>query len=270
MQLKFSFKKAWDDLFSKPKYIVQLLIVTVICIILELLGTVYSIKGPKFLASIVLIGYTCLINYNIINSKERVLENIFNNSDTDKFILLVGLKATLIDAIYFALLFLPPIFYLAVYLGFNHVPPELSAIIVMLILSPLLFYVSIFPTITFSENLKFLDGFNLGKAFRTIKMAWKDYILCFLIMSAILFGIFLISFLIFHLFIISQNKSLDINSILFYFSHIGWSFLSLKLPQNILFFSFGCGISSYFGTHISAQVYKYTINKEFENNVEHN
>lgn len=268
MQLKFSLKKAWEDLFSKPKYIIQLLIVTVICIILELLGTVYSIKGPKFLSSIVLTGYTCLIAYNIINLRERILENIFNNPETNKFILLVGLKAVLIDAIYFVLVFLPPIFYLAIYLGFSHVPVELSTIIAMLILSPLLFYVSIFPTITFAENLKFLDGFNFVRAFRTLKTAWKDYLLCFLIMLLIFLGIFLISFFSFHLFIISQNKSLNIHSILFYFSHISWSFLSIKLPQNLLFLTFGDVISSYFGTHIVAQVYKYTL--KFENKVEHN
>lgn len=270
MHLNFSLKKAWDDLFSEPKYIIQLLIVIVMCIVLELLGTIYSIKGPKFLSSIVLTGYTCLIAYNIINSKEEVLKNIFNNSDNNKFILLVGLKAALIDAIYFALLFLPPVFYLGLYFAFKHFPAELSTIIIMLILSPLLFYVSIFPTITFAEKLKFIDGFNFVKAFKTLKTAWKDYVLCFLIMSAILFGLFILGFLIYNLFILSQNKSLNINSILSYFSHINWSFLSLKLPQNILFFTFGGVISSYFGTHIVAQVYKYTLNKKFENIVEHN
>lgn len=270
MQLNFSLKKAWDDLFKKPKYILQLLIVTIICMILELLGTVYSIKGPKFLSSIVLCGYTCLIAYNIINAKEGVLENIFNNSDTHKFILLVGLKAALIDAIYFVLFFLPPVFYLGFYFAFKHFPVELTTIIVMLILSPLLFYVTIFPTITFSENLKFVDGFNFVKAFRTLKTAWKDYILCFLIMSAILFGLFILGFLIYNLFILSQDKSVNINSILLYFSHINWSFLSIKLPQNTLFFTFGGVISSYFGTHIVAQVYKYTLNKESEDIIKHN
>lgn len=266
MQLNFSLKKAWDDLFSKPKYIVQILIVTVVCMILELLGTVYSIKGPRFISSIVLTGYTCLIAYNIINSKDEVLENIFNNSDTNKFIILVGLKAALIDAIYFALLCLPPVFYLGLYFAFRHFPTELSIIIVMLILSPLLFYATIFPTITFAENLKFIDGFNFVKAFRTLKTAWKDYLLCFLIMYAILFGLFLLGFIIYNLFILSQHKSLSINSILFYFSHMNWSFLSLKLPQNIIFFNLGGVISSYFGTHIVAQVYKYTLNKKVEHN----
>ncbi|MDD3722649.1 MAG: hypothetical protein PHW92_09205 [Lutibacter sp.] len=270
MQLNFSLKKAWNDLFGKPKYIIQLLIVTVICIILELLGTVYSIKGPKFLSSIVITGYTCLIAYNIINSKEEVLENIFNNSETGKFILLVGLKAALIDAIYLVLLFLPPVFYLGLYFGFKHFPAELSTIIVMLILSPLLFYVTIFPTITFAEEFKFIDGFNFVKAFRTLKIAWKDYLLCFLIMSAILFGLFILGFISYNLFILSQNKSLNINSILSYFSHINWSFISIKLPQNILFFNFGGVISSYFGTHIVAQVYKYTLNKESKNSLKHN
>ena len=266
MQLNFSLKKAWNDLFSNPKYIVQLLIVTVICMILELLGTVYSIKGPKFLCSIVLAGYTCLIAYNIINSKEEVLENIFNNSETAKFILLVGLKAALIDAIYFIFLFLPPVFYLGLYFGFKHFPAELSTIIVMLILSPLLFYVTVFPTITFAENLKFIDGFNFVKAFRLLKSAWKDYLLCFLIMSAILFGLFILEFLIYNLFILSQNKSLNINSILSYFSNMNWSFISIGHPQNILFFTFGGVISSYFGTHIVAQVYNNTLNKKVEHN----
>lgn len=265
MSLNFSLKQAWNDLFSKPKYIVELLIITAVCIILELLGTVYPIKGPRFLSSIVLGGYTCLIAYNIINSKEYVLENIFNNSDLSKFIFLVGLKAALIDAIYFVFLLLPPIFYLGIYFAFKHFPVELTTIIVMLILTPILFYVSIFPTIVFSQKLKFIDGFNFVKMFRTLKLAWKDYLVCFLVMLAILFGLFILGFLLYNLFILSQNKSLNINSILSYFSHMNWSFLNIKLPHNALFLAFGGVISSYFGTHIVAQVYKYTIDKQSEN-----
>lgn len=267
MQLNFSLKRAWDDLFSKPKYVIQLLIVTAIYMILELIESIYSIRGFRFLSSILICGYTCLFAYNIINSKEKVLENIFNNADTKEFILLVGLKAALIDAIYFALLLLPSIFYIGLYFGLKHFPAELSTILLMLILSPLLFYVTIFPTIIFSENLKFIDGFNFVKAFKTLKTAWKDYILCFLIFSAILYGLFILGFVIYNLFILSQYKSLNIHTIAFYFSHMSWSFLNIKLPQNNLFFSFGGVISSYFGTHIVAQVYKYTLNKESENNV---
>lgn len=267
MQLNFSLKRAWDDLFSSPKYIFQLLAVTAICMVLELLGHISPVKGPKFLSSIIIIGYTSLIAHNIINAKEKVLENIFNNKETNKFILLIGLKGTLIAAIYFVLLFLPPTFYLGLYFVFKHFPLELFIITIMLILSPLLFYVSIFPAITFAESLKFVDGFNFIKAFKTLKSAFKDYLLCFLIMLTIFFGFFMTGFLIYNFFILIQNKSLSINSILLYFSHMNWSSLSYKLPQNSLFFTFGGVISNYFGTHITAQVYKYTLDKESENNI---
>lgn len=263
MQLNFSLKKAWDDLFSNPKYIVQLLIVMTIYILMEFIGTVTPIKGPEFFGSIIIAGYTSLIAYNIINSKEKVLENIFDNPETNKFILLVGLKNALISTIYFAVLLFIPIFYLGFFVGFIHIhiPIELGVILIMLILSPLLFYSTIFPSITFAENLKFIDAFNLKKAFKALKSAWKDYLFCFLIMWLIALVIFLVGFFSFHLVIISQNKSLNINSILFYFSHMNWSFINYKLPQNILFLSIGCFISSYFGTHIVAQVYKRTLIK---------
>ena len=260
MQLNFSLKKDWDDLFSTNKYIWQLLAVTVVFMIIELAGDIFQIKGPKFLATIILSGYTSLIAYNIINDKERVLENIFNIPETNKFILLVGLKAALIDAIYM-IVPLVPAFYLGVYFGFSHFPKEASIITLLIIISPILFYITVFPTLVFAENLKFIDGFNFKKAFRALKLAWKDYLLGFLIMLVIFFGLFIIGFIIYNLFILNHNKKLDFNSILFYFSHINWEFFSKKLPQNSLFSSLGCVISSYFGTHIVAQVYKNTSNK---------
>lgn len=262
MMLNFNLKRAWDDLLSRPKYVVQLLIVTAICMILELLGDISPVKGPKFLGTIIIAGYTSLLAYNIINSKEKVLENIFNNAETNKFILLAGLKLTLIEAIYFVLVFLPPMFYLIIGFAFSHIPKELSIFLILLILSPILFYLTIFPSITFAQNLKFSDGLNLKKAFKTLKSAWKDYLLCFLIMTAILLVLFIIGFVIYNLIILAQNKGLNPHSILFYFSHMNWSFADLKSPQNSLLFSFAGVISSYFGTHITAQVYKYTLNKE--------
>lgn len=261
MQLNFNLKQAWDDLFSSPKYIIQLSVITIICMLLDLAEHTFQVKGPNFLSSIILSGYMSLLTYNIINSKEKVLENIFNNIETNKFILLVGLKITLIDSIYFVFLFLAPVFYLGIYFGFNRFPAELSTLIIMLILSPLLFYATVFPSITFAENLKFLDGFNFIKAFKALKIAWKDYILCFLIMMTICFGLFILEFLTYNLFILSQHKSLNINSILFYFSHLDLSMISFKLTQNSLFFNFGAVISSYFGSHIVAQVYKYTLRR---------
>lgn len=262
MQLNFSFKKAWNDLFSDKKYIWQLLAVTVVIVFLELLGDIYPIKGPKFLATIIIAGYTSLIAYNIINSKERVLNNIFNNPETNKFILLVGLKLAIIESIYLFCFYIPG-FPLALFLMFRcHLSPEFTTLLVMLILSPILFYMTIFPSITFSKNLKFIDAFNLKNAFKTLKFAWKDYLLCFLVMTAIFLGIFSLGFVVFNLIILGKNNSLNFNSIVFYISHMKWSFLSLKLPQNSLFYSFGGVISSYFGTHIVAQVYKYTLNDE--------
>lgn len=265
MKLNFSLKKAWTDLFSDKKYIWQLLAVATLYMIIELSGDIYQIKGPKFLATIIIGGYTSLIAYNIINSKEKVLDNIFNNSETNKFLLLVGLKATLINSIYM-LLPLVPTFYLGVYFGLMHFPTALAITITMIILSPILFYTTIFPTITFAETLKFTDGFNFIKAFKTLKAAWKDYLLCFLIMLVILFGLFILGFLIYNLFVLKQNKSLNINSIISYFSHMNWSFFSNELPQNSLFLSFGCVISSFFGTHLVAQVYKNTLILNKENN----
>lgn len=273
MQLNFSLKQAWDDLFSSKKYIWQLLAATAIYMALEFLGDIYSIKGPKFLASIIIGGYTSLIAYNVINSKERVLENIFNNNENHKFILLVGLKVAIIESIYLLFLIIPG-FPLAFYLTSFHFDPSLATLILMLILSPVLFYLTIFPSIVFAENLNFIDAFNFKKAFSTLKLAWKDYLLCFVITFFMLLGIFILGFVIFNLVILGQNKGLNFNSIVFYFTHLNWSFLGNKLPQNSLFLSFGCFISSYFLTHISAQVYKYTLTKrnkiECNNTIESN
>lgn len=262
MQTNFSLRKAWDDLFSEKKYIWQLLTITVIYICLEFLGNVYQIKGPKFLASIILGGYMSLLAYNIINAKEKVLENILNNSEMNKFFLWVGLKTAIIESLY-ELCFFIPAFPLGFYLGLNfHLNAALATIIVMLTLSPLLFYITIFPTITFAQNLKFTDAFNFKKAANTIKFAWKDYLLCFAIMFVIFFGIFIFCFSIFYVISLIQNNVININLIIARFLNLKWAYFSLKLPQNSIIMSFANVISSYFATHIVAQVYKYTLKEK--------
>lgn len=266
MALNFSLKRAWDDLFSSPKYVFQLLIVTAVCMVLELIGNINPIRGPQFLASIIILGYLAMFSHNIIQSKEKVLENIFNNRETNKFILLVGLKGALIETIYAPLIFIP-----LVYLGFlfiwAHLSKEIILILIFIILSPLFFYLMIFPSLVFSEKLRFIDGFNLKRAFKALKLAWKDYLLCFLIMFGIYFAIFIIGFIIFSLFVLSQNKGLSLDSISSYLLQIKWASFSNKIPQNSLMESLGGAISAYFATHISAQVYRNTLIAQENNQV---
>lgn len=265
MQLNFSLKRAWDDFFANPKYKWQLLAIAVAFIFLKLSGNVCMTKGPKFLASIIMGGYTSLLSYNIINSKEKVLENIFNNPETDRFILLVGLKTALIDAIYLLIFVIPATFIILLYFvtGLRN---ELLTSVSLLTLTPIIFYIAIFPTLVFSQNLSFKDAFNFKMAFNTLKKAWKDYIICFFIILAIVFGLFGFQFLLFSIYVLIQYKALTLHYILSYFSHVDLSSFSNKLPQNIVFYGIGVVIAKYFGTHISAQVYKSTLTNDENNN----
>lgn len=261
MQLNFSLKRAWDDFFTNPKYKWQLFAIAVAFIFLKLSGSVFMAKGPKFLASIIMGGYTSLLSYNIINSKEKVLENIFNNPETEKFILLVGLKAALIDAIYL-LIFVIPATFVILFLFTTGLRNELLTSIAIFTLIPIIFYIAIFPTLVFSQNLSFKDAFNFKLAFSTLKKAWKDYIICFLIILAIILGLFGFQFLLFSIYVLIQYKALTLHYILSYFSHVDLSYISNKLPQNIVFYGIGTVIAKYLGTHILAQVYKSTLTND--------
>ena len=157
MQLNFSLKRAWTDLFSEKKYVWQLLSVMAIYICLELLGNICGLKGPKFLGSIIIGGYLSLLGYNIINSKDKVLENIFNNSETNKFILLVGLKIALIESLFLLCLYIPVII-LGVILGVTKIlvlNPMQFTVLFMVLLSPVIFFITIFPPTMFSATLNF-------------------------------------------------------------------------------------------------------------------
>lgn len=268
MILNFSLKRAWVDLFSSPKYVFQFLAVLVICTILNLIGDINPIKGPQFLSSIIILGYLALFSHNIIQSKEGVLDNIFNNRETNKFLLLVGLKGALLETIYAPVILIPS-FYLLLLFFLAHLSIGIIMPLSTIILSPLFFYLIVFPSLLFSEKLKFIDGFNLKRAFKALKLAWKDYILCFLILHGIYLLIFTMGFVIFNLFVLSQTKGLSTHSILSYCSHITWSSFSNKLPQNSLFDSVANIISAYFATHIVAQVYRNTLIEQ-ENNQENN
>lgn len=255
MQLNFSLKQPVQDLISNKKYVLQLLIITLIFIILRVFGI--NIKGLKFLASVILGGYLSLLSYNIINNREKVLENIFYTQEPNKNYLFVGLKSTLIAFIYSLILAIPGVF---IVLKF-HLTPMFASIITSLILLPVTIYAMLLPSTVFSSTLNFHDGFNFKKAFASIKYVWKDYLACFFLSFIISEGLYLTCFTVFHIIAFTMQHGFNFQLLAAKVMSLTLSSFSFKIPLNAGLVSFGGVLSSYYTTHIVSQVYKYSLSR---------
>jgi len=255
MQLNFSLKQPVQDLISNKKYVLQLLVITLIFIFLRVFGI--NIKGLSFLASIILGGYLSLLGYNIINNREKVLENIFYTQEPNKNYLFVGLKSTLIAFIYSLILAIPGVF---IVLKF-HLTPMLASIITSLILLPVTIYAMLLPSTVFSSTLNFQDGFNFKKAFVSIKYAWKDYLACFFISFIISEGLYIACFTAFHLIAFAVVHGFDFQLLVTKVMSLNLSSFSFKIRLNEGLVSFGGVTLSYYTTHIVSQTYKYSLTK---------
>lgn len=255
MQLNFSLKKAWDDLFCDKKYALELFSIILLLILLTIVSIFTPLKLLPILGYIIWSGYFVLMCNNIINDKQPALADIFSNTK-GRNIFATGLKIiglSLIYGICFGLFW----FITNLILAKIMLLPQKSVLLFIILISiPLVLFVALIEGLLLSENLKFSDGFNLKKGLSSFKYAWKDYLASvgFLILANFV-SIFIIFFtaLIFGTILgilIKSGMSLDKTTI------SNYSSVSGVIIGNLLGIPLG-----YFFNHILAQIYKYTLTK---------
>lgn len=255
MQLNFSLKKAWTDLFSNKKYVVELALLMLLMIVLELVAAFSSLKLLPILGYLIWTGYVVLMYNNIINNREPVLEDVFANAK-GRNIIASGLKLVGIGLVYG--------FGLGVFAGLAtfiltkvlHFQGNIALLSVVLISLPLVVFMTLFGGLLFAENLKFSDGFNLKKGVGSFKNAWKEYLCAFgflIIMYLLVCGAIVLIGLLFGTFVglliksgIVIEKTVLHNCSMAFGSVLG----------NVFGFPLG-----YFFSHIIAQCYKYSLTK---------
>jgi len=235
MKLNFSFKKAYNDLFSNKKYIWQLLSFTLIYFILNVLEIILKCKDSSGFGYTILFGYLCLMANNIIQEKEPVLANIFNKKWN---IFWIGWKNGIVEIIYCAALMIPGYLIVISLKHYYGIKILFGIILLCITFLPLIIFIWVSSFILFSENLSITESFNLIKSFKSFKYVWKEYlfssslyVICFTLMYVI--------YAIFHIFF--KN---------FYFDQ----------TANLVMYSF-LVISNYFCLHFIAQSYKYSLSK---------
>lgn len=227
MQLNFSIKKAWTDLFSNKKYVYELFLLMLFFAIIEIIGKVLKIeKIVIWLPLIFFGGYLTLIANNIIKGSEPVLENIFSFKKNNRNLILVGLKSAVLTVSYLVIIFILGALSI-LFLNFIKISGNIAFILYFSIIMFLMVFIFILGSLLFSENLRIKDGFNIKRAIASFKLAWGAYILAF--------------FVYFLMAIIRETNIIFICSIL--------------VP---IF---------YFFNHAIAQIYKYTLSKMDETKV---
>lgn len=259
MQLNFSLKKAWTDLFDDRKHTKELLLLWLLLIILYAVGEFTKLSLLPVIAYVLLGGYFVLMSNNIINGREPVLADILSDKTENRNIIAAGLKPIGIGFIY-GLVFgifwgLISLFFTKI-LMFSALKGFVTAVLISL---PVLIIVSIFVTLLFSENLKFSDGFNLKRAFISFKYAWREYLvtLCFQLLMNI------VAIIVLFIFCLFVGIIIGLITTIFKTAPALTTSLIKELGQLI-----GMVVGSLFGlligyfySHLLAQSYKYSLTK---------
>lgn len=247
MKLNFSFKKAYYDLFSNKKYIIELLFFPLIYLLDDSLKSAFKLHSSN-IAEALFTGYLCLMANNIIQGNEPILGNlptlanlyVTKDEKTNllKFDLIwAGFKNSIVQLIYFSVLgilgFLT-FMILKTYYGFEFLK---GIIVTGVLFSPLIMFVNVSLFVLFCENLSFMDSFNLIKSAKSFKHVWKEYLL----LNAVLFTYYLASLFV----VLIYKHNIFINT-------------ELSSIIKLLFFLFSV-IFGYFYSHYIAQSYKYAL-----------
>ena len=238
MNLHFSFNKAYTDLFNNKKYVWELLSFVLMFYVVELFQSVIKSSSSNSFISIMLGGYLCIMANNIIHDKEPVLGDIFKRKDNKISFIFAGFKQGMVQVAYFAVLAIVGC-NAASFLKNSYGISNIEAwVLIAVIMLPVIVFLVISSFVLVSENLSFRDGFNLIKALKSFKYAWKEYIIAG--------ALYIISLILIAL-IISIAEMIFKNQIT---SQVGAVITYLTIV-----------ISSYFSSHLIAQAYKYSLIK---------
>lgn len=242
MKLNFSLQKAGIDLVGNKVCQWILFFILIFLIILNSFRHhfYFGINLFKSLGCFIFAGVLAVMANNIINGNEPIIKNIFIDKEELRKTSFAILNFFLIGFVYsiIGILFILLVCKLAfIFFGSDMKNAPLPAFIILLLLPTVLFlpffpFIPIFVNLLFSESLNLKDCLNFAKGFKSIKYAWIDYMLAFL-----LFALF-------------------------------WMISSIILgiiPNNVfspISFILGC----YFYNHILAQIYKYSLSKMNEIN----
>lgn len=180
MTLHFDLKKPWTDLVESKENLKYLLGIGILLIVLGIIDIVLKVKIFSSIGNLILGGYFVLMINNIIHDKKPILENLGTPVGEERNLALIILKTLGIGIVYgFGLVILGVIlFFLFLKVVLLSMPLAITALIICLM--PLLVLISL-CNLLFAENLKFSDAFNLKKAAISFGIAWKEYLLAFIL-----------------------------------------------------------------------------------------
>jgi|GEM_PF-6681911 len=241
LTFNFSFNKAYTDLTADKKYIWELLSLVLVFFVIDIMGILFKSKGTSSIGSILVSGYMCLMANNILHSREPVLTNIFATKEKGRNIFWVGFKQNMAQLAYFIILFIAGFFIVQFLSGNYGIKLLEGSIIAAFILLPLIVFSLFASFILFIENLSFKESFNILKAAKSFKYAWKGYLLSGALTILNLVGVSIIV------------------------TTLGKVFSNVIISQVLNLFMYSCIIiCCYFTSHFITQSYKYALLKMSE------
>lgn len=260
MKLNFSLKRAWGELINQNGYIRDIVSIAVLIIVSGIVD--YNIKVQIFAPILTFIysAYLVLIANNIINDDELDSSKMLHNPDKKKNIISIGFNLIGIGIIYTIIALLIFVIIAGNYVFLSHIKSVFwvvgFTILLVLITIALALFISTFPQLLFAEKLDFKNSLNIKKAIISMKFAWLEYLISWLIAGLIIisiacFGALLISFIFSLIHHIHWNMTI--------FSVLKKSHLT-KLTGPIIG-NVGNVFAIYFSTHLCAQAYKYSLTK---------
>lgn len=240
MQLNFSLKRAWNDLFLKEQYIIQFLSIAALITLCVWVSNFPKMENANHFSYYIIGTYFCLMTNNIIKGSKNALEDIF--TPFLNFIRVsIGLMFLLIVYILiFLIIYLGVLFFIDSILKLSFYPFGIALLMVMFLIFSINFT---FARLLFSEKFSFKDGFNLKKAIISFRRGMKEYLIIFaiyILINCIIFAI------------VSYLNSLSFNPLDNHFK------ITLQVQ---IFWGLATFILDYFYNHILAQTYKYTLSE---------
>lgn len=257
MTLNFDLKKPWTDLAESKPNIKYLILIGLLMIVLGVIDLALKTKTFSSIGNIILGGYFILMINNIIHDKKPILEDLSNSSGSERNLFFIILKIFGIGIVYGLAMITIGIILFLIFLKGLMLDMRISVIALIVFLLPLLILLSL-SNLLFAENLKFSDAFNIKKAVKSFSIAWKEYLIAFIL------NILLVVLAILLLIIIAIPLGIIVALVFKLMTFIPDIILISKFVGGIfgiVIGELGAIIISYWYLNILAQAYKYSLTK---------